>query len=263
MSPACLEDLVSESEWREPEMPTTVAVLEERVNNHIRAFKWVAGGIITVGGAWLAIISGVLFHMNGTMNRVEVAQADAPARIIAGVLKRTPHTRDEMSDALGAASTILRTSKIGKVKPSPAGLRDLSLEIQHSQEQYPDLPIVWQTTGQFINYKSAALLPAALEQTLASARGVDCGGGGRIQSYRGGVLVEKCILDLENGIGAENVVFVNCFIRFKGGPIPIKHMEFLNCIFQFEITNIPSKDATNAMIQMTTAITQDIKVALS
>lgn len=152
----CLDDRALENGRYEPEMAITAAVLEERVNGHIK-FVWTAMGI---GFAWLAAISGTLYNMNGTMNRVEKAQADAPARIIAGLLKRTPHTRDEMADALGAASTILRTSRIGKVKPSLAVLRDLSSEIHNAQEQYPDLPSVWQTTGQFINYKSTALLPA-------------------------------------------------------------------------------------------------------
>jgi hypothetical protein len=159
-------------------MAMTVAVLEERVNNHIKGFKWVLGGVLL----WLATISGELYHINGTMNRVEKAQADAPARIIAGLLNRTPHTKYEMADALGAASTILRASKLGEVKPSPAALKDLSSEIQNAQEQYPDLPAVWQTTGQFINYKSVALLPAAAEQVLASAARIDCRNG-RIQTY--------------------------------------------------------------------------------
>ena len=152
----CLDDRALESGRQEPEMAITAAVLEERVNN----LKWVLGGII----AWLVIISGELYHLNGTMGLVQKAQADAPARIVAGLLKRTPRTKDEMTDALSAASTILRTSRLGKVKPSPAVLKDLSSEIQSAQEKYPDLPSVWQTTGQFINYKSAALLPVSAEK---------------------------------------------------------------------------------------------------
>jgi hypothetical protein len=61
----------------------TVAVLEERVNNHIKLFWKVIAG----GGLWLAAISGALYHINGTMNRVAIAQANAPARIVASVVR--------------------------------------------------------------------------------------------------------------------------------------------------------------------------------
>src|ERR1035437_59957 len=93
MPTALVEDRVLESEAREPEMAITVGILEERVNGHIK-FVWTLMG---VGFTWLAGISIVLYQMNGTMNRVEKAQVDAPARIITGLLKRTPHTRDPLA----------------------------------------------------------------------------------------------------------------------------------------------------------------------
>ena len=168
-----------------------------------------------------------------------------------------------MADALGAASTILRTSRFGKVKPSPAVLKDLSSEIQNAQEKYPDLPSVWQTTGHFSNYKSAALLPTSAEKALASAGSVlDCRGGS-VRVYQGRALVEKCSLDLERMISADDALFVNCVIRYRGGVIGLKRMEFLNCLFQFEITTVPPKEATIAMMQLTTSSGQDIKVKIS
>lgn len=218
--------------------------------------------MMAAGFAWLLGVSTVLYQMNGTMNRVERAQADAPARIVAGLLKRTPRTRDEMADSLNAASRILQTAKFGKVKPAPSVLRDLSSEIQNAQQQYPDLPSVWQATGQFINYKSAALIPQSAEHTLASARGLDCSNGG-IRTYQGRVVVERCSLDLEGTIKADSALFINCIVRYRGGLIPLKRMEFINCIFQFEITSIPPRDAGRAMMQLTASQDRDIRVTVS
>src|ERR1019366_3682727 len=112
MLAAGLEYHALESERDEFEMAVTAAVLEERVNN----LKWVLGGII----AWLVIISGELYHLNGTMNRVEKAQANAPAQIVARLLRRPAASKEEAMDSLLAASTILNSSKNGPVKPDAA-----------------------------------------------------------------------------------------------------------------------------------------------
>jgi hypothetical protein len=156
----------------------------------------------------------------------------------------------------------LTRTEIGNVKPSPEALKDLSSELQNVQENYPDLPSVWQTTGQFINYKSTALLPASAESSVNSARTLDCRGGS-IETFRGIAFVKKCTLTLENAVAADNVVFENCVIRYKGGPIPIKHAEFKDCIFQFDITNVPSREALIAIKQITASVSQDFKLTVS
>lgn len=81
MNAASIELKINE----ELEVPMTVAVLEERVNSHIK-FVWT---LMAVGFAWLAGISLTLYQMNGTMNRVEKAQADAPAKLVASFANYT------------------------------------------------------------------------------------------------------------------------------------------------------------------------------
>jgi hypothetical protein len=75
--------------------------------------------------------------------------------------------------------------------------------------------------------------------------------------------VEKCTLDLEGGIQADDVLFVNCIIRYKGGAIRLKHMQFINCLFQFEVTTVPPKEAITAMIQLAASDLQDTRVTIS
>ena len=75
--------------------------------------------------------------------------------------------------------------------------------------------------------------------------------------------MEKCSLDLEGAIKADDALFVNCVIRYKGGRIGLKRMEFINCIFQFEITAVPPREAAIAMMQLTTSDAQDIRITIS
>jgi hypothetical protein len=256
MSAAELEDCFMESE-QATQLAVSAAVLEERINNHIKLFWRVVVG----GGLWLAAISSALYRINGTMNRVEIAQANAPAQIVAGLLKQPPLLESEAAEKLNAASTLLRETKIKAVRPDPAILKEVSSEISRDQQKYPDLPAVWRATSAFINYRSDALLPEPAEQALASARLFDCRGGS-IRLYQGRAFVEKCTLDLERGVAGDNVTFVNCIIQYRGGPIPIKRMEFINCVFRFEVTNVPFKEGAIAMMQLTTSADRDIRIAL-
>src|ERR1035438_6035922 len=84
-----------------PDMAITAAVLEERVNGHIK-FVWTLMG---VGFAWLTGISIFLFHMNGTLSRVEITQADAPSKIVAAILNKSQGSRSEVAGGLAAAAT--------------------------------------------------------------------------------------------------------------------------------------------------------------
>jgi hypothetical protein len=241
-------------------MAITVAVLEERVNGHIK-FVWT---MMSVGFAWLGGISIFLFHMNGTMNRVEKAQVDAPSRIVAGLLKRAPHTKNEMTDALSATSTILRASKIGDVRPTAAALKDLSSEIQKVQEQYSSLPAVWQTTSALINYKSDALLSAS-SKTPVNASGKPC--PANLTPAIAGFTFSNCEIDLEaiskhmqgNTINGNPAAFyfIHCIIHYRGGEIPPARYVFDDCLFRFDVQNTPSQSGITAMERLTTIDTGD------
>jgi hypothetical protein len=170
--------------------------LEERFSLYAKFFVRTCG-VAAVVATWYG---ATLWNMHGSIARLEQGQANGTSNIVAALLKRTPTSRNEAAQNLAAAATLLRTSRIGNVKPSQSVPQSVAAESVQAQIRYPDCR------------------------------------GGRIETYRTGVLVEKCTLDLEQGIGADSVFFVNCIIRFKGGPIPIRHMQFRDCIFQFEIT---------------------------
>lgn len=251
MSAAYWEECSLEAEECTPEMGMTVAILEERVNNHIRIFWKVIGG----AGLWLAAISGTLYHINGTMNRVEQAQANAPAQIVASLLKAPSASRADTSDTLSAVSTILRTAKSKEMRPDKAVLNQVSSEISKIQGKYPGLPSVWQATSAFINYKSDALL-SPTSKTPTIAKGVPC------KTSVGGQLVfSNCEIDLEdlsqqmadNTVNGQPMpfIFMHCIIRYHGGPIVRGHLTFDDCLFRFDVQVVPPSSGRLAMERLT------------
>ena len=231
--------------------------LEERVTNNIKFF-WV---VVGAGFFWMGFISLTLFNMNGAIGRLEKTQANAATNIVSTLLKRPTSTRAEAAANLGAVTTILRGSTVGRTKPDPSVIKSVSSELAQAQNKFPDLPEVWQATGQFINYKSVALLPQSAEKAVNSARSMSCD---RITTGPEAIVLTGCTLDLENAVDSKApVIFINCFVRYRGGLIKSKHMEFHNCVFQFDVLNVPPQAAMLAMMQLTTENVADVKISLS
>src|ERR1035438_3639114 len=171
--------------------------------------------------------------------------------------KRAPHTKDEMTDALSAASTILRTSKLGKVRPTPAALKDLSSEFQQAQVQYPNLLSVWQATSALINYKSDALLSPS-SKTPTIAKGVPCKSS---VGAPAGAVFSNCEIGLEdlsqrmagNYVNGHPMpfTFMHCIIHYRGGPIIEGPLVFDDCLFRFDVQVVPPSSGRLAMERLT------------
>lgn len=244
------------------ELTRQVDRLEERVSNNIKFF-WV---VVGAGFIWLAAITGLLIRTNGTVNRVEQAQANAPAQIVASLLNKPTTSRSELSDDLNAVSTILRSSKLTPKKPDPSTVKSVAAKLSAVQQQYPDLAQVWETTGVFINYKSKELPSSA---TLGITKGSHC----EMTVGRDGAVFSNCEVTLEdlaqrmhnitiNGSPAP-FRFINCIIYYSGGPIPAKTLTFVNSIFRFSVPVVPSREGMIAMEQLTTAdIGNTVEIAL-
>jgi hypothetical protein len=137
-----------------------MAKLEERVANHIKFFEKVfAVGVLCIGG-----IFATLFFLNGELNDQGKLQADNTSRIVGGLLSHKAESRGDLSENLSAASTILKTAKVGKTRPDLKVVMAVSDQILAAQDNYSDLPEVWRATSNFINYKYIALLlPSSLD----------------------------------------------------------------------------------------------------
>jgi hypothetical protein len=157
---------------------------------------------------------------------------------VASLLNSSVTTPSEAQANLAAAASVLQSSKIGKIKPDSSQLKAISDKLVEDQNQYPELPQVWETTGVFINYKSEALLPASLKPA-SMAYGMDCGNGG--MNIKNGVATfTNCEVSLDHLInGAISINFIHCIVHYHGGPISPAPMTFYGSIFRFDVIGLP------------------------
>src|ERR1700733_15397006 len=213
-------------------MAISIATLEERVSNHIKFF-WV---VVAFGFIWLAALTTLMIQVKGTVGRVEIAQADAPARMVAELLSKPTQSKEDLSVRLSASVTILRSSPPAIKKPDSAVLKAVSDQLAIAQDSYRDVPEVWQATSAFINYKAEAMLPAS-SSVAVTAKGINCSSKLEAQI---GLVVNGCEIDLEdlsqhftnntvNGVPAP-FVFIDCIVHYSGGSISAKRLIFKNCI---------------------------------
>jgi hypothetical protein len=235
------------------ELTAALGKLEERVKNHIAWFK----GAIAGGFAWLAVLSLLLYNIHTDVKNVAIAQADAPAKFAAQLLSQPQTSGASLASNLKAVSTILQTSKQGKVKPDVSALNVVSAKLSEIQDKEPTLPSVWEATGTFINYKSDAVVPNS--STITNANGVRCQGS----LGSNGFVFSNCEINLERL--AENIqnvqvdgeaatfTFIRCVVRYSGGAIPAKHLLFIDSVFRFDILVVPAPEGVLAMRQLTIA----------
>jgi hypothetical protein len=256
---ACLltSEAGEEIDMAQDSLGIKVTRLEEKVQNHITFFWAVAafqflclGGLLT-----LSLLT------RSTVNGIAKVEANVPAQIVASLLNNPAATTSEAQANLAAASSVLQASKIGTSKPDAAKLKAISDKLLNDQEQYPELPQVWKTTGVFINYKFQALLPSAVE-VEANAAAKTCKFSATIP---GTIKFENCNVNLEevaahyinvrsNGQHVP-IEFVSCLVRYNGGGLPDTPMHFINSILTFNVNIVPPRNAISAMRQLAQADT--------
>ena len=232
-------------------------VLDERVTNHIKFF-WV---VVAFGFLWLGALTTLLIQTKSAVSGIALSQANVPAQIVASLLNNPVINQSEAQANLAAAASILKNTKIGKIKPDAAKLKAISDKLVDDQNQYPELPQVWKTPGVFINYKFQALLPSA-DKISRDAAGKTCHEHIIIPGTIG---FENCEMNLEevasrfsdNRVNGQLVPikFVNCIVRYSGGALPDEPLEFQKSIMIFNITTVPPRKAIAAMRQLAQADT--------
>lgn len=236
----------------------TQAVLEERITNYVRFFTLA----MTLVVAWLAWVSTTVYSINRDVGKLSIAQANSTSTIVAGLLNQVPATQAEAAANLSAAVAVMKSAKLRKQKPTPDALKSVSLALLNAQSKYPDLPEAWTATGQFIDYKSMAILPAMAERNIAKARTLECK-----SIYIGPpVVFEGCTLDLE-GIDVATrspIFFVNSVVRYSGGQIKLSApaLRFQNCVFDFQILLVPPPRARQMMQLLASSVGPDFQITI-
>ena len=236
-------------------MDTRLAVLEEKVGNHIKFFWAVAATFLLC----LGTLAGLMFQTKSAVNGIATLQANSPAQIAAAILSQKTTSRSEVAENLTAVDAVLKTSRTGTKKPTWVALKPLSEKLYSIAQQYPDLPQTWQTTSNFINYKFDNVVPVA-SKINADSSGRSCSASIRSSGERGEMKIMNCQITLEevasqyyrNTVGGKTIpiTFVNCIVGYSGGAMPDAPITFENSLFRFRVISLPSPKATTMMRQL-------------
>ena len=221
-----------------------VSVLEERVANHIKFF-W--GAVIALG-VWLAWVSVMLYQTHASVGTIAQSQGNAPAQVAAALLKKPAPTADQAASNLAAVSAVLRSAAPTKAKPNSGALKAVASGLISAQTSYPQLPQVWTTTAEFINYKSDAALAGGLK-SFGPIHGIDCRNGGGITFENGVITFKNCRLSLDHLIYAHGVpvFFIHCIVEYGGGELPPDPLFFRDCLFRFHVNQVPPPSGARTM----------------
>jgi hypothetical protein len=212
----------SDSESDLANVPQKFAALEERVANHIKFF-WAA---VACGFAWLAILSTLIYQMNGTVNHIDKTQTstneDLTKRVVAAEL-------------ITLKSTFDTAQQTHEIFPEPQ-LADYKQTLQKSPSSSPGY---WTTVASLINYQS--FVDQALgEAPDPSKVSQPCGmvGPKAHNNTFIGLPTSDCLVELDTE-NFENVTFRNSVIHYKGGPVSLISVRFVNCRFVLDIPRTP------------------------
>ncbi len=209
--------------------------------------EWgLAGTIVTVFVGLLALASAAWY--NAFSRVAKEASFETATTKDLGDLRTAIHELQGQA-SIEPVSSAIQMATASKVTPSPEQVKKLSSQLMKAQDQYPDVPAVWKTTGDFINFKFSSLVPKA-QQIHPSGWAMDCRTGsmeiqGRVATFK------NCTLDLSDRLIAGNaiseVVFDHCIIRYRGGSVPPYELLFRGCLFDFDVPTVPPPRGAETM----------------
>ena len=237
-----------------------IAVLEERIANHITFFRWAS----TAALAWLSFMSLTLYNMNGTMGKLGKDQASIPARTAQALLKVPIKSKEAAASTFGAVSAVLRSASGKNGKPDLSVVKNIAPYLVEAQKKYPDVPQVWQATSAFINYKSDISLSS--NAPAFKSAGKDCSLS--IAPSAGGVIFKNCedsLEDAERRAGNTrwtdgrlmDIVFINCIVHYEGGLLQPRSIVFLKSLLRFDVSHPSSESTAMALEKITSVDPQD------
>jgi hypothetical protein len=140
-------------------MATTVATLEERVNNHIKFF-WT---VVAAGAVWMGALTYAIYQISGTVNRIETTQTSK----LGGINQSIEQIRRDLSPLqinaqaslppdsfqteLPKLKAALATAKTAQVPVSPNVLTEVQSKLLSTNR---DNPYFWPTVSEFVSYRS-------------------------------------------------------------------------------------------------------------
>lgn len=171
-------------------------------------------------------------RIDGRLNSIQdmllvLRAAQLPKKVLQEIANLKP---EQFSGALPALQKITE-QPVATVAPEPATLNEVAVKLSTVGETTPDY---WITTLRFIEWASAGMSPNAPQP--GEPNFVFKGSVGSLQQAFG--IIRGKIVVLDN-VDFQDGVFDSCRIIFSGTPSVLKNIRFVNCVFEFPVTNYP------------------------
>ena len=153
-----------------------------------------------------------------------IRASQSPSKVLQEVAKFQAR---QFSDALPAIQAITEHPVI-TVSPELVTLQEVAIKLSRVNEATPNY---WSVTLGYIQWASAGMSPSAPppgQPNFIISKSAE---------FSFGTVRDRIILLDEAGI--RDTVFENCRIIFTGKPSVLKNITFINCVFEFPITNQP------------------------
>jgi hypothetical protein len=227
-----------ESEFNVAGAAEKIAALEERVANHIKFF-WVVVGF---GFVWLGALTVLINQINGAVNRLERTQTAALVDL---------NNRVVAAQLTGLRTAIETAHKKSEIIPK-LELADYKQTLQKSPSSSAGY---WATLAALINYQSFInqLNGEAPDPSTVSKPCPMVAGPMAHDNTFSGFAISGCIVDLDTET-FENITFRNSVIRYRGGPVSLLNVRFINCRFILDVPANPVLAPTSSPARLLLAL---------
>jgi hypothetical protein len=245
------------------------------VNGFAKGF-WIA---ITIAGFLVVAIFGWSIHKVGQLDdkfqqldvkvgKIQEKLADGGlGQIVASLLSKPLGDQRQAEKSLTVAATILKSVKTGAAPAEQDDIKTIAKGISNAQMNFPTAPQVWDASAAFISYRSRTTESAkALIERAADKKNCSYSWGKPSPSEE---VFKNCEVSLEevaNNFKDVKIgtipslppktslmprVFYDSVIHYHGGELPDGPMYFYNCVFLFDVQDVPANRGTQTLEALT------------
>jgi len=153
-----------------------------------------------------------------------VRASQSPGPVLRELGKLSPR---ELAKSLAALQRITE-QPIARVAPDPTTLRDVAVKLSAVGQSTPDY---WRTALDYIRWASVGMSPNAPPP------------GSPASQFNGNTVITNDIFSgttvALDGASLQNAIFDHCRVIFKGNPSRLQNVTFINCVFEFPVTDQP------------------------
>jgi|GEM_PF-3897290 len=232
----------------------------------------IAGAIVGIAATGAIGLAGWclydLHQLDVKVGKIQEKLADGGlGQIVASLLSKPLGDQRQAEKSLTVAATILKSVKTGAAPAEQDDIKTIAKGISNAQKNFPTAPQVWDASAAFISYRSRTTESAkVLIERAADKKNCSYSWGKPSPSAE---VFKNCEVSLEEV--ANNVkdvkigtipslppktspmprVFYDSVIHYHGGELPDGPMYFYNCVFLFDVQDVPANRGTQTLEALT------------